>query len=113
MCECENGRRLLSGPNDPTAADARLLALLSLFTDVVSVEDWIGADLEVPAQISAEDLQTILQVAHAVRAGKAKFVVASWSNRGARWSRSSRDRSSPAKTLWWTLARPEPAVAAR
>jgi hypothetical protein len=61
------------GPNDPADAGPRLSALLSLFADVVSIEDWIGTDLRVPAEISAEDMRSIAQVAHAVRAGKTRF----------------------------------------
>jgi hypothetical protein len=73
MHECEEGQRLLNRPNDSVAIDARLPALLSLFADIVSIEDWIGADLRVPAEISAEEIQMIAQIAHAVRSGKAPF----------------------------------------
>jgi hypothetical protein len=73
MCECEEGRRLLSGPNDATAMDVRLPRLLSLMTDVVSIEDWIGADLKVPAEISGIDLETAAAAARAIRDGREPF----------------------------------------
>lgn len=74
MCECEEGQRLLTGPNRSADIDSRLPALISLFTDVVAIEDWIGADLRVAAEISAEEIEMIARVAQAVRAGKAPFL---------------------------------------
>jgi hypothetical protein len=73
MCECEGGRRLLGGPNKDTAVDVRVPALITLLTDVVTIEDWIGADLCVPAEISAEEIETIAWAAEAIRAGRSRF----------------------------------------
>jgi hypothetical protein len=74
MCECEEGQRLLTGPNRSADIDPRLPALISLLTDVVAIEDWIGADLRVAAEISAEEIEMIARVAQAVRAGKTPFL---------------------------------------
>lgn len=73
MCECEDGRRLLAGPNQPAAIPAEFAAWLSLLTDVISIENWMGADLRVPTEIPAEQMETIARVAHEVRAGQAEF----------------------------------------
>jgi hypothetical protein len=44
-----------------------------LLTDVITIEDWIGADLRVPAEISGEEIKTIARVANAIRAGRSGF----------------------------------------
>jgi hypothetical protein len=73
MRECEEGRRLLSGPNQTVAAADRLPALTSHIADVVVIEDWVGTDLKVPAEISGQEIAALAEVAEAIRARRAQF----------------------------------------
>lgn len=65
--------RLIHEPTRPEAVDERLPRLIELLSDVVTIEDWTGEELEVPSEVSGEEIEAITDAATQIRDREAPF----------------------------------------
>lgn len=66
-------KQLMREANEPLPVDEDLPRLISLFSDIVVIEDWVGFDLSVPREISAEELERVAFTADAIRSRRTPF----------------------------------------
>lgn len=71
--ECEQGIQLMRARNERLAINERLPRLISLLSDLVEIEDWIGSDIAVASEITGQEIETISAVAEAIRTGRSPF----------------------------------------